>query len=138
MENHSELFRRIPYQSIVKRRNRREVIKAIYEGKRTFKELLESTGLSKPVLTEHIKEIEKEGIIKGKKSEEDRRKIYYELAGAFKRAYAFKKRCLYEEKVMPRLSSYNAEWLFEFALNIADMRWILHKLAEKRGIDGEP
>jgi len=63
----------------IKTRHRNDIIRALSEGKKTFKELGETTELSPPALTAHIQELEKEGRISYDVDPEDRRKRIYKI-----------------------------------------------------------
>ena len=101
------------YQERVKIKNQEKILVVLAsEGPKTFGELLEQTKLSKPVLSEHLKNLQKEGRIHKTIREN---KIVYELSEKFedKIKFAF---YLTQERFMPK----DIKGLVK--------RWITHQL----------
>jgi DNA-binding HxlR family transcriptional regulator len=54
----------LAYQKWKSEENQGRIIAALHEGDKTFTELLKATGVSNPVLTDHLKALEKKGKVK--------------------------------------------------------------------------
>jgi len=54
----------LAYQKWRAEENQGRIIAALYDGKKTFTELLQAAGLSNPVLTDHLKALEKKEKVK--------------------------------------------------------------------------
>lgn len=68
---------KLSYQEWVKWESERNIINALYEGDRSFTDLVELTYLSKPVLSRRLKELKKEGKIKIVPETETKRFLYH-------------------------------------------------------------
>jgi len=74
------------YQREKKRESEEKIINALGGKERRFTELLRRTGLSRPVLSAHMKRMQKEGKVK-KISQKKQRPRYKLVAGALKHGY---------------------------------------------------
>jgi len=79
------------FQRGIKSRNRRKIISIVKESPSTFTELLNSVGLSRPVLTQYLKELLKDGVIERRIRDE---RIVYELTQRGKASELMRTRAL--------------------------------------------
>jgi len=82
---------RYHFQRDTKSRNRRKMISVLKESPSTFTELLNSVRLSRPVLTQYLKELLKDGVIERRIRDE---RIVYELTQRGKAAELMRTRAL--------------------------------------------
>jgi len=59
---------------------KKAIVKALLDGPKTFTEILESTGLTRPTLSNHLKKLEEEGVVQSVLDRKDKRKILYMLS----------------------------------------------------------
>jgi len=107
---------------------RRRIREALYsERKATFGRLLERTGLAKPTLARHLKELRREGEVVKEESPEDARVVYYSLTPKGESSYM-------KGKVIRSLQTAPLGFVKEFKISsIPPVPLLEGLLAEERG-----